>query len=78
MKKDTVTISPDILSGTPVFKGTRVPVVTLFHHLEKGITLNEYLDDFPSVSKNQVVAILEIIEKLFSSKDFKKVYENID
>ncbi|MFM7016816.1 MAG: DUF433 domain-containing protein, partial [Bacteroidota bacterium] len=49
--RDFITIDQEILSGQPVFKGTRVPVVTLFSHLEKGISLNEFLEDFPSVEK---------------------------
>ena len=51
---------PDILSGTPVFVGTRVPVRTLLEHLESGDSLNEFLDDFPSVTREQAVAALEL------------------
>lgn len=45
----------DILGGTPVFKGTRVPVSTFFEYLEAGNSLNEFLEDFPTVSKEQAV-----------------------
>ena len=51
--------SPDILGGTPVFCGTRVPIKNLTDYLEAGDTLDEFLDDFPSVSREQVVAFLE-------------------
>ena len=63
MNVDIITIDPEILHGTPVFKGTRVPIESLFDHLESGIALDEFLDDFPSVSKEQALTILEIAEK---------------
>ena len=47
------------MGGTPVFTGTRVPVQTLFDYLEAGDTIDEFLDGFPSVSRDQVVAFLE-------------------
>jgi uncharacterized protein (DUF433 family) len=50
---------PDILGGTPVFVGTRVPVKTFIDYLEAGHPLAEFLDDFPSVSHEQAVAVLE-------------------
>lgn len=49
----------NILGGTPVFKGTRVPVSTFFEYLETGQTLNEFLEDFPTVSKEQAIQVLE-------------------
>ena len=66
--KDLITIDPEILGGQPVFKGTRVPVESLFLHLEKGISLTEFIDDFPSVSKEQCIKALSIAEKIMSSK----------
>jgi uncharacterized protein (DUF433 family) len=50
---------PDILGGTPVFVGTRVPVKALLDYLAGGRTLNDFLDDFPTVSRAQAVAVLE-------------------
>ena len=50
---------PAILGGTPVFTGTRVPVRILFDHLEAGDTLDVFLDDYPTVSRAQAVAVLE-------------------
>ena len=73
--KNLITIDNDILGGQPVFKGTRVPIETLFLHLEKGISLNEFLEDFPTVTHDQAVAILEIAEKVLTSKNFEKLYE---
>jgi uncharacterized protein (DUF433 family) len=51
--------NPEILGGTPVFVGTRVPVRTLLVYLESGETLEEFLDNFPTVSREQAVAFLE-------------------
>jgi uncharacterized protein (DUF433 family) len=58
--KDYINIDKEILSGNPVFKGTRVPVQTLFDHLQKGITLDDFLYDFPTVKKEQAIAVIEI------------------
>lgn len=54
---------PDILSGTPVFVGTRVPAQSLFDYLEGGDTLDEFLRQFPSVSREQAVAALELAKE---------------
>lgn len=58
--REIITMDNDILGGQPVFKGTRVPVESLFDHLEAGVPLEEFLDDFPTVSKEQAVGLLEI------------------
>ncbi|NIP97868.1 MAG: DUF433 domain-containing protein, partial [Akkermansiaceae bacterium] len=50
---------PEVLGGTPVFVGTRVPVRSLIEYLESGYSLDEYLDEFPSVRREQAVAFLE-------------------
>ena len=55
---------PGIMGGTPVFVGTRVPVETLLDYLEAGDPLDEFLEDFPSVSREQVVAVLELARRL--------------
>lgn len=54
-----VTVSPNILGGTPVFKGTRVPVRALFEYLERGYSLEEFLECFPSVTKDMACRVLE-------------------
>lgn len=54
-----ITIDPEIHGGTPVFSGTRVPVKTLFDHLAAGDSLEVFLDDFPSVSRELAIAVLE-------------------
>ncbi|MDQ3291037.1 MAG: DUF433 domain-containing protein, partial [Bacteroidota bacterium] len=61
-----IQIDPEVLGGQPVFTGTRVPIETLFMHLENGISLSEFLEDFPSVKKEQAVAVLEIAEKILT------------
>ena len=58
-KQSLMTSSPDILGGTPVFRGTRVPVQTLIEYLEGGQTIDEFLDGFPTVTRDQVIAFLE-------------------
>jgi uncharacterized protein (DUF433 family) len=56
---ELVTIQPEILGGTPVFKGTRVPIRTLFEYLERGYTLEEFVECFPAVSKDMACRVLE-------------------
>ena len=51
--------NPDILGGTPVFTGTRVPVRILMEHLEAGDRLDEFLEDYPTVSRRQAIEVLE-------------------
>ena len=58
-KQPLITSSPDILGGTPVFRGTRVPVQTLIEYLEGGQTIDDFLDGFPTVTRQQVIAFLE-------------------
>jgi len=58
-QKPVVYSDPDIMSGTPVFVGTRVPFTTLIDYLEAGQPLSEFLEDFPTVSMAQAIAALE-------------------
>ena len=60
ISKTVVHSDPEILGGTPVFIGTRVPVQSLFDYLEGGETLDEFLRQFPSVKREQALAALEI------------------
>jgi uncharacterized protein (DUF433 family) len=65
MRRDQIlTRDKDILGGTPVFTGTRVPVDTLVAHLKAGDPLEKFLADFPSVSRKQAVAFLELARQL--------------
>jgi len=63
-----ITTSPDRLSGTPVFAGTRVPVQTLVDYLEGGDSLNDFLADFPSVSREHAIAVLEVAKSALLAK----------
>lgn len=59
-----ITTSPDRLGGTPVFAGTRVPVQTLIEYLEAGDSLDVFLDQFPSVTREHAVAVLELAKQV--------------
>ena len=63
-----ITTSPDRLSGTPVFAGTRVPVQTLLDYLEGGDSLDDFLLDFPSVSRQHAIAVLEAAKSALLAK----------
>ena len=69
-----VSIDPEVMSGVPVFAGTRVPVQNLFDYIEGGEDLSEFLDDFPSVSKEAALAVLEMAKKSLTSE--KLLHEN--
>ena len=67
VNKTVIHSDPDILGGTPVFVGTRVPLRNLIDYLERGHSLEEFLDSFPSVSREQAVAALEAAHEALSS-----------
>ena len=73
--KNLITIDKKILGGTPVFHNTRVPIETLFWHLEDGISLDDFLEDFPSVSIEQAVEVLKVAETIIGSANLQKIYE---
>ncbi len=75
--QEVITIDKEVLGGQPVFKGTRVPVESLFDHLEAGVSLEEFLDDFPTVTKEQAIALLDIANKLLTSKNVAELYATI-
>ena len=70
MKYRAVNIDPEILGGTPVFTGTRVPIQTLFDYLEGGDTVEEFLDDFPSVARELAVKLLEMAKTSLTTEKF--------
>ena len=59
---------PDIMNGTPVFKGTRVPLIVLFDYLEAGDSVGMFLDHFPSVERSQVLALLDGLKAIALSE----------
>ena len=65
-----ITISPNIQSGEPVFSNTRVPLKNLFDYLKAGHSINTFLDDFPSVKKEQSVQVIEHFENLLNFHSF--------
>ena len=68
MKKRIITVSSDVMGGTPVFAGTRVPVQTLIDYLEAGESINNFLDGFPTVKRKQIIAFLKEAKKLTTPK----------
>ncbi len=62
MKEPIITASPDVMGGTPVFAKTRVPVQTLLDYLKAGESIDDFLEGFPTVTKEQVIAFLEEAE----------------
>ena len=75
-ERSTVTIDEliirdnEIMSGTPVFKGTRVPIKNLIDYLEAGDDLDEFLDDFPSVSRDQAIQVLELAKDMLLTQAY--------
>ena len=75
--RSLITIDKEILGGQPVFAGTRVPVESLFDHLEAGVSLDEFLEDFPSVERQQAVNLLEAANKILTSKNLEQLYATV-
>lgn len=63
--EDVIEVDPEKMSGVPVFTGTRVPINHLFDYLEAGDGLNVFLDDFPTVTREQATAVLELMRARF-------------
>ena len=69
-----VSIDPEVMSDTPVFAGTRVPIQNLFDYMEGGDDLSGFLDDFPSVTREAAIAVLEMAKKTLTSE--KHLHQN--
>ena len=67
MERKVINIDPEILGGTPVFFGTRVPIKNLFDYLETGDSIEVFLQDFDSVHKEQVIKVLEMSQRLIET-----------
>ena len=61
--KELINIDPELMGGTPVFRGTRVPIQHLLDHLENNATIDEFLAGFPSVSKEQAIAFIQLMRQ---------------
>ena len=68
MKYGAINIDPETMGGTPVFSGTRVPVQSLFDYIETGETLDEFLENFPSVKKELAIEVLAMASKTITSE----------
>lgn len=77
MNSKVINIDSGILGGTPVFAGTRVPIESLFDHLEDGVSIDEFLEDFPTVKREQAIEVLAIAEEVLTSSKFEAIYETI-
>ena len=67
----TISIDPDIMSGTPVFAGTRVPIKNLFDNIESGSSIEAFLRSYPTVTREQVISLLEYSRRLVLSSKFE-------
>ena len=63
-----ISVDPEVMSGIPVFAGTRVPVQNLFDYIEGGEDLSEFLDDFPSVSRQAAIEVLEMAKQSITTE----------
>ncbi len=72
--QEIINIDPEVQGGCPVFRGTRVPVEILFDYLEAGAPLAEFLEDFPGVSREQAVGLLEATSKIATAKNAAELY----
>jgi uncharacterized protein (DUF433 family) len=75
--QDILTISPEVQFGTPVFKGTRVPASYLMDFLEDGLTIGQFIEEFPSVKYQQVVELLKWTNMILHSPKINEIYEGV-
>ena len=66
-----ITVDPEFMSGVPIFTGTRVPIQNLFDYIEDSETLEEFLDDFPNVSREHAIAVLELAKRTVGAEAAK-------
>jgi uncharacterized protein (DUF433 family) len=74
MNYGAINIDPETMGGTPVFTGTRVPIQSLFDYIETGETLDEFLENFPTVKKEHVIEVLEMAKRTLTTE--KILHEN--
>ena len=74
MNYGAINIDPETMGGTPVFAGTRVPIQSLFDYIETGETLDEFLENFPTVPKESVLEVLEMAKQTLTTE--KILHEN--
>ena len=71
MADEAIVRDPEVLGGTPVFRGTRVPVRILIEHLEAGDRLDDFLESYPTVSRSQAMHVLERVSSVLAEQDFE-------
>ena len=71
MASEVIVRDPDVLGGTPVFRGTRVPVRILIEHLEAGDRLDDFLESYPTVSRSQAMEVLERAKSALTGRDHR-------
>lgn len=74
MNYGAINIDPETMGGTPVFTGTRVPIQTLFDYIECGDDLNDFLEDYPTVSNEAAIQVLQMAKKTLTTE--KMLHEN--
>ena len=74
MNDNAISTNPEILGGTPVFSGTRVPIRILIEHLEAGDRLDDFLYSYPTVSRNQAIAVLKAAKMVLTGNMQRPVY----
>jgi uncharacterized protein (DUF433 family) len=74
MNYGAINIDPETMGGTPVFTGTRVPIQSLFDYIETGETLDEFLENFPTVKKEYAIEVLQMAKKTLTTE--KILHEN--
>jgi len=73
--RDAVQVDPEIPGGQAVFKGTRVPVETIFNYLESGESMERFLSELLCVSREKALSVLETESKIVSNRNFIRLYE---
>lgn len=75
MKDSVIKIDPELMSGAPVFKGTRVKIQTLFDYIENGKTIEDFLDDYDWVKKEQAISVLELAKNFLSNEKYLNILD---
>lgn len=75
MNTSAINIDPEIMSGAPVFRGTRVKIQTLFDYLEHGKTIEDFLEDFDWVKREQAIDVLEIAKNFVSNEKYLNILD---
>jgi uncharacterized protein (DUF433 family) len=72
---DAISVYPEIQNGAPVFSGTRIPIETFCDYLRIGVSMNEFLDEFPSITRDQVQEVYELVSQQYTPDQIKRLVE---